>query len=151
MCHYSNKRPERNVTGCGTNSLNRTLSRSPRGGGAQVSSLPTPRGGKSSKTLMDRSTNVCFCMISSVGVCFNDGSWAQGGPGIQFLHMQRFIWFAKGREKKNWIYSLVRGALWRQLRRLTALFFTLASPRSNSTKLQCCYQGENELTVPKVC
>lgn len=112
---------------------------------------PRCKGGKSSKTLMDRSTNVCFCMISSVGVCFNDRSWAQGGPGFQFLHMQRFIWFAKGRGKKNWIYSLVRSALWRQLRRLTALFFMLASPRSDSTKLQCCDQGENELTVPKVC
>lgn len=87
---------------------------------------PHCEGGKSSKTLMDRSTNVCFRMISSMGVCFNDIFWAQGGPGIQFLRMQRFIWFARGRGNFFWIYSSVRGALWQQLERLTALFFMLS-------------------------
>lgn len=52
-----------------TNSLNRTLSRSPRGGGTQVSRLPhTARGGGGSEKLTDRSTNVCFCMISVGGL-----------------------------------------------------------------------------------
>lgn len=113
-----------------TNSLNRTLSRSPRG------------GGESSEKLMDRSTNVCFCMISSVGVCFNDRSWAEGGPQVSsFYTCKSSSGSRRGEEKKYWIYSVLRGALWWQLRGLTALFVMLSSPRSYSTKLQCCYQG----------
>lgn len=129
-----------------TNSLNRTLSRSPRGGRGDAGQSFAPHckggGGRAAEKLMDRSTNVCFCMISSVGVCFNDRSWAEGGPQVSsFYTCKSSSGSRRGEKKINWIYSVLRGALWWQLRGLTALFVMLSSPRSYSTKLQCCYQG----------
>lgn len=136
-----------------TNSLNRTLSRSPRGGGRNAGQSLAPHckggGGGAAKSWWTAQRMCVFVWLVAWGFVLTIDPGLKVAPGIQFLHMQEFIWFKEGREKKNWIYSVVRGALWWQLRRLTALFVMLSSPRSYSTKLQCCYQGWKWVDSPR--